>query len=326
MTAIRARNPRPLARPRSVPQCSAMVQRASAETRARLMRRATNAAVVVAVTLAVAKLIAFGLSGSVALLASGVDSALDASASLFNALAIRYALKPADDDHRFGHGKSEALAGLAQAFLIGVSGAFVIQRAIERLLHPQPIGATILGLIVMSASLGLTLALVTYQRQVVRVTQSSAIQADALHYISDIASNLAAIAAVMLARFGWQHADPWLGILIAVFTLYSAATIGWDGFQVLMDRELSIEVQERIRRIVLTHTEVRGLHALRTRQSGATPVIQLHIELDPRLSLVEANRITHEVATALDGEFPGADVLIHPDPADPVRASRSGTG
>jgi ferrous-iron efflux pump FieF len=283
--------------------------------RERLLRRATNASVALALTLAVAKLIAFWLSGSVALLASAVDSALDSTASLLNALAVRYAMKPADEDHRFGHGKSEPLAGLAQAVLICASGLFIIQHAIDRLLHPQPLEAVGLGVVVMVFSILGTLGLVAYQRRVVRATGSSAIQADALHYVSDLAANLGTIIALILARFGWKQVDPWLGIAIAVATLFGALSIGWQVFHALMDRELSTDVQERIRAIALSHGEVRGLHALRTRQAGPTLLIQFHLELDPTLTLVEANRISHEVSSALVEAYPGADVLIHQDPA-----------
>lgn len=291
-----------------------MESSAWAPDRQRVLRQVTSAAVAVALTLAIAKLVAVWLSGSVALLASALDSALDASASLINALAVRYALKPADAEHRFGHGKSEALAGLAQALLISVSGAFVIQRAIGRLLHPQPLAATGPGLAVMLFALLATLGLVLLQRRAIRLTGSQAIKADALHYVSDLASNLAAILALLLAPLGYPQADGWLAIAIALATFYGALVIGWEVFQILMDHELPVDEQERIRKIALAHGEVRGLHALRTRRSGPTTLIQFHLELDAQLSLVEANRVAHEVSASLERAFPGADVLIHQDP------------
>lgn len=292
-----------------------MESSALVEDRERVLRQATSAAVAVALTLAVAKIVAVWLSGSVALLASALDSALDASASLINALAVRYALKPADAEHRFGHGKSEALAGLAQALLISGSGAFVIQRAIDRLLHPQPLAATGLGLAVMLFALLATMGLVLLQRRAIRLTGSHAIKADALHYVSDLAANLAAILALLLAPLGYPRADGWLAIAIAIATFYGALVIGWEVFQILMDHELPVDEQERIRKIALAHGEVRGLHALRTRRSGPTTLIQFHLELDAQLSLLEANRVAHEVSASLERAFPGADVLIHQDPA-----------
>lgn len=286
------------------------------EQRARVLRHVTSAAVALAVLLAVAKLLVWRLSGSVALLASGVDSALDCSASLVNAIAVRYAMKPADEQHRFGHGKLEALAGLGQATLICVSASFVIARAVEQYHHPQPLAATLPALAVMTCALLATSALVLYQRRAIRLTGSDSVRADALHYASDIASNLAAISAVGLAHVGLPQADAWLALAIAVMTLFGALTIGWQVLQVLMDRELSSEVRERIRQLALAHHEVRGLHALRTRRSGSTPLIQFHLELDAQLPLIEANRIALEVSRALEQEFPGADVIIHQDPAD----------
>lgn len=282
--------------------------------RERLLRWATNASVFTAITLGLCKLIAFWLSGSVAVLASLVDSALDGSASILNALAVRYAMKPADAEHRFGHGKSEAIAGLAQALLIGISGGLILQHAIDRLLHPQPLAAVGVSLVVMGISMLATIALVLFQFRVVKKTQSTAIRADALHYVSDVGANLATIVAVALAPLGFSRLDPAFGIIIALITLYSAVSIGWETFNVLMDRELPTEAQQRIRDIVLAHRKARGLHDLRTRRAGPNTLIQFHLELDGDMSLNEANGIAHEVVSALTREFPGADVLVHQDP------------
>jgi ferrous-iron efflux pump FieF len=281
-----------------------------------MLRTATNAAVAVALVLTAAKLTTYMFCGSVALLASALDSALDASASLLNALAVRYALRPADADHRFGHGKSEALAGVAQSLFIGASGVFVIVRAAARLITPQPLTAAMPALIVMAGSLVLTLLLVLYQQRVSAHTGSGAIKADALHYASDLASNTAAMLALLLARMGWLWADPCLGIVIALVTLYGAARIAADSLAILMDHELTPEERAQIEQVVLAHARVRGMHALRTRRSGATVLIQLHIALDPETTVAEASRISHEIAAALDGAFPGADVTIHQDPVD----------
>jgi ferrous-iron efflux pump FieF len=288
--------------------------------RARLLHRATNASVATAVSLAVAKVVAWRMTGSVAILASMVDSTMDTGASLLTAFAVRYSLKPADDDHRFGHGKSEALAGLAQAVLITASAAFLVQHAIDRLLHPRPLEAIVAGVLVMSGSMAATLALVLFQRRVVRATGSAAIKGDALHYLSDLLTNGSTIAALLLATFGWTRLDPIFGMAIAASTLYGALHIGWSTFAVLMDRELPVEVQERIRSIALAHGEVVGLHDLRTRQSGPTVLIQFHLEMDGRISLYDAHRISDEVETAIREALPGADVVIHEDPAGAVES------
>jgi ferrous-iron efflux pump FieF len=287
----------------------------------RRLHHATQASVALALGLALAKVFAWSATGSVSILASLVDSALDAGASLITLLAVRLSLKPADEGHRFGHGKSEALAGLAQALLIVGSACFVAVTAIDRLRHPTPLVAVPLGVAVMALSIVLTTLLVFYQRSVIRETGSTAIRADALHYAGDLATNAATLLALGLAQFGQAQLDPIFGLAIAASTLYGALRIGWDAFQVLMDHELPAAIQERVRSIALSHAQVAGVHDLRTRQSGATTLIQFHLEMDGGLLLLDAHRITDEVETAIKAAFPGADVVIHQDPAG-IREAR----
>jgi ferrous-iron efflux pump FieF len=296
----------------------AMSVRPTEHERGRLLRLATNASVATAVVLAGAKLAAWLLTGSVAVLASMVDSMMDAGASTLTALAVRYALKPADEDHRFGHGKSEALAGLGQAIFITGSAVFLVVHAVDRLLHPHALDAIAAGIAVMAFSIAATLGLVLLQRHAIRKTGSRAIQADALHFVSDLATNLSTIVALVLAQYGFTRLDPIFGMGIAATTLYAAVHIGWQTFQVLMDRELPVEVQDRIRSIAMAHAEVVGVHDLRTRQSGPTTLIQFHLEMDGGITLNDAHRISDEVETAIREEFPGADVVIHEDPAGVV--------
>jgi ferrous-iron efflux pump FieF len=292
------------------------------EQRARLLRRATLASSLTAFALALIKGAAYAFTGSVAVLAALIDSLMDLGASLLLLFAVRYSLRPADDDHRFGHGKSEALAGLAQALFVTASAALLLVQAFERLLHPVALTDVPAGIAVMAASIVVTFALVLYQRHVVRVTGSSAIAGDALHFTTDLATHAAAIAALALAAFGVNWLDPVFAIAIALSTAYAALRIGRDAFAVLMDRELPEEVQERIRTLALAHAEVAGVHDLRTRQSGATKVIQLHLELDGRLALHDAHRISVEVEHAIRSEFPEADVVIHEDPVGLNEAQR----
>jgi ferrous-iron efflux pump FieF len=292
----------------------------SPEQHARLLRQATRASVSVAVGLTLAKVLAWSLTGSVAILASLIDSLLDTGASLLTLFAVRFSLKPADAEHRFGHGKSEALAGLAQAMLISGSAVFVVIQAIDRFAHPRPLQAIGTGLAVMIGSLLTTFALVAFQRSVVRRTGSNAVRADALHYASDFATNISTIVALVVSANSPSRLDPLFALGIAASTLYGAARIGWDTFQVLMDRELPSEVQERIRAIALGHAQVKGVHDLRTRQSGQTTLIQMHLEMDGSLALSEAHRISVEVESALRTAFPNADVVIHEDPEGVVEA------
>lgn len=290
--------------------------------RARLMRRATYASVGVAIALVAAKGVAWLHTPAVALLASLVDSLLDALASLVNLFAVRHALMPADDEHRFGHGKAEALAGLGQSALIAGSAVFLVLAAAERLRSPQPLEIAPAGIAAMIFSILLTGLLVVYQRRIAQQTGSLAVSADRLHYIGDLATNLTVILALVLAgRPGLDWVDPVAALLVAVLIAKSALDILRGAFDMLMDREMPDADRDRIIGVVRRHPGARAAHDLRTRQSGGQSFIQLHLELDPDISLREAHRITDEIEQELRTLFPGAEVLIHQDPAghdDPV--------
>ncbi|WP_370154237.1 cation diffusion facilitator family transporter [Ferrovibrio sp.] len=284
--------------------------------KARLMRRATWASVAVALVLIGAKLAAWLVTGSVALLASLVDSLLDALASLVNLLAVRQALAPADAEHRFGHGKAEALAGLGQAALITGSALFLVVEATDRLLSPRPVDHSLPGLAVMAVSILLTGGLVLYQRHVIRQTGSLAVSADSLHYLSDLLTNATVILALLLAtRPDLAWADPACALVVAAVILKSAWDIVRGALDHLMDRELADADRDRIAQVVRAHPETRGLHDLRTRQSGNQAFIQFHLELDPQISLREAHRISDAIEAEILALFPGAEVIIHQDPA-----------
>jgi ferrous-iron efflux pump FieF len=283
---------------------------------AQLMRRATVASVAVAIALTVIKLAAFLLTGSVALLASLVDSGVDALASVLNLLAVRHALTPADREHRFGHGKAEPLAGLGQAAFIAGSGLFLAFEACARLLHPRLPEHAMTGIAVMVASIVATTALVLYQRYVIRATGSLAIRADALHYAGDVLVNLGVIAALLIGSiFGVPSADPLIALVIAGFILKSAREIIGQSLAQLMDRELPDATRARIREIAMAHPLVRDVHELRTRESGRTTFIQLHLEMDGALSLYRAHAVADAVTDALLAEFPNAEIIVHEDPA-----------
>lgn len=286
---------------------------------ARLLRRATGAALAVALFLAVSKAVAWWLSGSVSLLAGLTDSLLDGAASLLNLLAVHYSLRPADDDHRYGHGKAEALAGLGQAAFIGVSALLVGAQGVDRLLHPQPLGAPLLGIVVIVVSLVLTVALLGYQRHVVRVTGSTAIRADSLHYRSDLLLNSSILLALVLASYGWAQLDAIFGIAIAFYILWSAASILREAGAVLMDTEVSPEISEDMHRLVCSVPGVLGCHDLRTRVSGTRWFVQLHLELPGELSLSRAHALCDEVEAIIHQRYPRAEVLVHADPQEVVK-------
>ncbi|KAB2930159.1 MAG: cation diffusion facilitator family transporter [Candidatus Contendobacter sp.] len=281
----------------------------------RLLRLATYASVTTASVLIAGKLAAALMTGSVSVLASLVDSMMDVAASLINLLAVHYSLQPPDREHRFGHGKAEPLAGLVQAAFIAGSAVFLILHAVDRLLHPQPMNDALVGVGVLLFAIAATVLLLAFQHHVIRRTQSTAIRADALHYATDLLTNAATILALGLAMLGWPFADPAFAIGIALYILYSAGHIGHEAIQLLMDHELPPEVQARVKEIVRGHGQARGVHDVRTRRSGQTYFIQLHLMLDDQMPLVEAHRIADEVEAAIVAAFPNADVLIHEDPA-----------
>ena len=284
------------------------------EEHARLMRLASAAALAVAIGLALCKAIAWWLSGSVSLLAGLTDSLLDSAASLLNLLAVHYALRPADHDHRYGHGKAEALAGLGQALFIGVSAVLIGVHGVDRLLHPQPLGAQGLGIAVILLSLVLTGALLLFQRHVVRRTGSTAIRADSLHYRSDLLLNASILLALLLASYGWERLDAICGIAIAFYILWSAKEIAREAAAVLMDKELAPELSERMHVLACGVPEVLGAHDLRTRVSGRHWFVQLHVVLPGELSLLQAHELCDRVEAAIRAEFPRAEVLVHADP------------
>jgi len=281
----------------------------------RLLRIATYASVATAGILIVGKLAAWLLTGSVSVLASLVDSLMDAGASLVNLFAVRFSLMPADDEHRFGHGKAEALAGLGQATFIAGSAVFLILSAIDRLLHPLPLMQIGVGVAVMLFAIGATIVLLSIQHHVIKQTQSTAIRADALHYATDLATNTATLTALILAHFGFPGLDPLFALGIAAYILYSAFHIARDATRLLMDRELPEEEREHISAIASGTPGVIGVHGLRSRQSGQIKVIQLHLELADELPLIEAHRISTAAEERLRREFPFADIIIHQDPA-----------
>ncbi|WP_145128875.1 cation diffusion facilitator family transporter [Pseudomonas sp. URMO17WK12:I11] len=280
----------------------------------RLLRLATRASLAVASILVVSKALAWWLSGSVSLLAGLTDSALDAVASFLNLLAVHYALRPADDDHRFGHGKAEALAGIAQALFIGASAVLIALQALERLRNPQPLGDTAIGIGVMLLSLVLTVALLALQRKVIRATGSTAVRADSLHYRSDLLLNGSILLALLLARFGWPQLDALFGLGIALYILWSALQIARESTAILMDKELPVDVSEDMASRVLAIEGVLGVHDLRTRVSGNQWFVQLHIELPGQLPLHHAHGLCVQASAVIRQQYPKADVMVHADP------------
>ncbi len=286
----------------------------------RLLKLATNASVITAIILIAAKFAAYLLTNSVSVLASLIDSLMDAGASVINLFAVRYALAPPDPEHRYGHGKAESIAGLAQSMFIAGSGVFLIVEAVDRMVHPEPLEELGIGLAVMIFAIIATLILLAIQYYVIRRTHSTAIRADALHYQTDLLTNGATIAALFLTQIGWVGVDPLFGLAIAAYILYSAWGIGREAMHDLLDRELSDEKRAKIIELATENPRVRGVHDLRTRLSGRTEFIQMHLELDDDLPLIEAHAIADAVEKKIMQAMPMADVVIHQDPVSAVDA------
>ena len=282
----------------------------------RLMRLATRLSVAVGIVLIGAKLVAWIATDSVALLSSLIDSTLDAVASVVNLVAVHHALLPADRQHRFGHAKAEPLAGLAQSTFIIGSALFLIGEAAKRLVSPEPVDHVAAGIGVMALSVLLTAGLVLFQRFVVRRTGSLAVGADHLHYTGDLAMNVSVILSLILAgQFGFSRVDPPFALAIAGFLIYSAARIGWQSFHLLMDREFPDGQRQAIIEICIRHPDVIDVHDLRTRSAGVRSFIQLHLELNPDISLRRAHLISDDVEGEIQAVFPAADIIIHQDPS-----------
>ncbi len=280
-----------------------------------LMRLAARASLAVAGLLVLVKAVAWFLTGSVALLGSLVDSALDVAASLVNFLAIRTALEPPDAEHRFGHGKAEAIAGLIQSAVILGSAVFLLFESIARLARPAPIEHLELGIGVSIFAIVLTLGLVVFQKYVVNKTGSVAVAADRLHYTGDLLMNVAVIGALLVTNLGGiAWADGAFGVAIAAYIARAAWGIGRNSVDMLMDKEFDPGEREKIFNLALGNSEVKGLHELKTRRSGRHSFIQMHIEMDPEMSLFDAHAVADEVEATVGEAFPNAEILIHTDP------------
>lgn len=288
------------------------------DARASLMRKAGIASLSVSLFLVAIKTFAYFASHSVAMLASLADSALDLFTSSLNLFAIHQALTPADDEHRFGHGKAEPLAGLAQAAFIAASALFLVIQAVNRLIEPEPIDNSLAALVVMCVSIVCAIGLILYERRVASRTGSLAVKADATHYLGDLATNIGVVVAIgLVAWMGWLAADPLIAIAVACVMVFTAFGVGRQSLDQLMDRELPQDERDRIVRIAMIHDGVQNVHDLKTRMAGLSTFIQLHLGLDPQMRLAEAHAISDAVEQAIGNAYPGAEVIIHQDPLGP---------
>jgi ferrous-iron efflux pump FieF len=284
--------------------------------RAGLTRSAAYASILTALLLVGLKSWASWRTGSTAMLGSLADTALDLLASVVTLAGVWVAARPADETHRFGHGKAEALAAIVQVMLIAVSATGIAIRALAQLAGESETAAAQEGIAVSLIAIAATLALLAWQRHVIRRTQSVAIRTDHVHYQSDLLLNAAVIAALVLDQYmGLAKADPLFGLAIAAWLLWGAWRAGADAVDMVMDREWPDEKRARFLDVLARHPELRGVHDLRTRSSGAHEFVQFHASVDPAMTVAEAHRVMDEIEARLEAAFPGVEVLIHPDPA-----------
>ncbi len=281
----------------------------------RLRRLTGFASVGVAFILIVAKGGAFLATGSIALLSSLIDSCLDFIASLITAFGIAKASQPPDREHRFGHGKAESLAALAQAAFIVGSSVLLGLEALDRFVKPKPIENAVAGYLVMGLAILMTSSLLALQNYTVKRTNSLAIKADRLHYAGDALVNLAVIIALIgQDLLGWPWIDPLFALIIAASMIYGGWQIGRHSLAVLMDSELPETERKKIMALALETPGVKGAHDLRTRSDSLRSIIEIHIEMLATLSLREAHDISDAVERQIRKDFPKADILIHQDP------------
>jgi len=281
-----------------------------------LVRSASIASLLVASTLIVLKSYGWITTTSVSLLGSLADSLIDFLASVFVFVAISYSMLPADAKHRFGYDKSEGLAAFVQSLFIGMSGIYVCFEATKRLLNPsQQISQPSIAIWIILVSIVLTLALVMYQKYVVKKSKSIAIESDQYHYLTDTFINFSVLFSIVIT--GWTRfvfIDALVGLLISGVVLYTSVTLLKKSFKILLDQEIQSEDRDRIREIALDHPKVLGFHDLRTRDTGRKYIIQFHLELDPNMSLLESHEITDEVTDNVLKLYPDSELIIHTDP------------
>ena len=281
----------------------------------KLNRSAAYASIAVASLLVGLKIWAVWSTQSTAMLGSLADTVLDLVASLATLAGVWIAAQPADEEHRFGHGKAEALSAMFQVVLISISALTLAVRAAGQLVAGARPGGASEGIAVSGIAIVATLGLLAWQRRVIASTGSVAIATDHLHYKSDLLLNLAVIAALALDRYvGVPWADAAFGLLIALWLGWGAWHASTEAIDHLMDREWPDDRKARFLEVVARHPELKGLHDLRTRTSGNHDFVQFHMSVDPDMTVRAVHVVMDDIEAKLASEFPGTEFLIHPDP------------
>jgi ferrous-iron efflux pump FieF len=281
-----------------------------------LRRLASVVALVVALCLVVVKVWAWLATGSIALLTSAADGLVDVAASSVTFFGVRYAARPADLGHRYGHGKAEAVAAFVQALLLAAAAIALGIESIKRLLYPEPLNQTEFGIAVIVVSTIVAAGLVAMQTIVVKRTGSTAIAADRAHYVTDVAVNVAVLVALLLDRFlGWTRADAFGALAISLYMLWNARGMAMEALVQLLDRELDPSDRERIEAAVARCDGVAGVHDIRTRNGGDRVFVEFHLEVDGHLTVTQGHAIADDAEKAVERLFPASDVTAHVEPA-----------
>jgi len=279
--------------------------------RSHLMKSATNLALVMASLLTIIKFAAWIYSGSLTILTSMVDSIFDVTASAINSVAARYSLKPADEDHRFGHGKAEAIASFTQSLICAVISLFLMVEGIIRIFRPEELSNEVLSMAVMAVSLVVTLIIVSYQKSIIKRTGSLIIKSDLNHYLGDLLGSGAALVSLALYHFAdIKWADSITAIIISAIMLKSSIGIFLESLDHLMDKELSEPERHKISKIALSHPEIKSIIELKTRKSGGDIIILLHVEMAGNLPLHTAVQATKEIEREIHSGFGEAVVTV----------------
>ncbi len=287
----------------------------SAHGHGMLNKSAAFASIAMAGVLVVLKGWAAWSTGSTAMLGSLADTGLDLISSVATLAGVWVAGMPADDDHRFGHGKAEALSAMFQVVLIALSAAALGIHAAQQVLSGERTSAASDGIMVSVIAIGGTLALLGWQRHVIRRTRSIAISTDHMHYQADLMMNMAVIVALVLDQYaGFRHADPLFGLGIAAWLGWGAWKASQNAIEQLMDREWAEDKKAHFLAVLGRHPELRGVHDLRTRTSGNRDFVQFHVWVDGNMTVTEAHRVMDEIEAKIHAAFPDVEILIHPDP------------
>lgn len=295
-----------------------------------LQKKATVVASATAFFLIVIKLTVGIMTGTVVIIASAIDSALDFLISLFNSYAVSKSQKPVDAEYNYGRGKIEGLASVMEGFVITASGGFIVYAAIQKLISGEPTTQLGMSLLVMLVSVITTSALVLFLNFVYKQTNSLIIKSDALHYKSDLYTNLGIIISLCLIYFtNWHFIDPLVSIVIALYIIYSAVGIIREGLEMLMDKALEPETVEQIKEILDRHINsadciASSYHFLKTRKSGNINFVDVHIVFNDKVLLKDSHELSDHIEARIMSIDKNANwvINIHQDPYDDSGANK----